>query len=155
MSTITTVRSNGVYEGFDIESIRKCTPKVLGFRICAELTANGDGSVQIKVTAETPIRNFSKTFLFDADVDFTFNPIPNVSIKISIRNFKVTKQVISFTLKLEGCIELPIIGKRCVERSFDVELPMPGLAARSMDELPSGDLAMLLLAAQKEACNCS
>ncbi|QHI35475.1 hypothetical protein IMCC3317_08210 [Kordia antarctica] len=155
MSTITTVKSNEVYEGFDVQSVRKCTPSVLGFRVCAELTADGDGSVQIRITAETPFGNFSKTFSFNADVDFEFNPIPRVSIKISIRNFKVTDQTISFNLKLQGCIDLPFVGKKCVEKSFDIKLPMPGLAAKSMDELSSGDLALLMLAAQEENCQCN
>lgn len=155
MSTITTVKSNEVYEGFDLQSVRKCTPRVLGFRVCAEVSANGDGSVTITIIAETPFGNFSKSFKFNSDVDFEFNPIPRVSIKISIRDFKVTKQVISFTLKLEGCIDLPFVGEKCVSKTFNISIPMPGLAAKSMDELSSGDMAMLLLAAQDEACNCS
>lgn len=155
MSTITTVKSNEVYEGFDIQSVRKCTPRVAGFRVCAEVTANGDGSVTLRLIAETPLGSFSKTFKFNADVTFEFNPIPRVSIKVFIRNFKVTKQVISFDLKLEGCIDLPWpIGKKCVSKSFSISLPMPGLAAKSMGELSSGDLALLLLASQNEDCNC-
>ncbi len=156
MSTITAVKSNEVYEGFDLQSVRKCTPKVAGFRVCAELTANGDGSVQIRLTAETPFGNYSKTFSFSADADFEFKPISKVSIKVSIRNFKVTKQVISFNLKLEGCIDFPWpVGKKCVSKSFAISLPMPVLAAKNTEELSSGDLALLLLAAQNDECNCS
>ncbi len=155
MSTITTVKSNTVYEGFDIQSVRKCTPRVVGFRVCAEITANGDGSVVLRLIAETPFGNFSKSFSFNADIDFEFRPVPRVVIKVSIRNFKVEKQVISFDLKLQGCITLPIIGEKCVSKTFAIRLPLPGLAAKNMEELSSGDLAMLLLAAQNEACNCS
>ncbi|MBC8757388.1 hypothetical protein H2O64_22150 [Kordia sp. YSTF-M3] len=155
MSTITTVKSNEVYEGFDVRSIRKCTPSVFGFRVCAELTANGDGSVLIRLTAETPFGNFSKEFSFNTDIDFEFNPISRVSIKVSIRKFKVTKQIISFDLGLEGCIDLPIIGEKCVSKTWTIELPIPGTDAKSIEELSSGDMALLLLAANDKACQCS
>jgi hypothetical protein len=155
MSTITAVKSNEVYEGFDTSSIKKCTPSVLGFRVCAELIANGDGSVTMRLTAETPLGNFSKSFTFNANIDFVFKPISRVEIKVSIRNFKVTKQVISFNLTLAGCIDFPWpVGKKCVSKTFEVVLPMPHLAAKNADELSSGDLALLLIAANNEECNC-
>jgi hypothetical protein len=155
MSTIIAVKSNEIYEGFDTSSVKKCTPRVLGFGVCAELTANGDGSVTIRLTAETPFGNYSKSFTFNANVDFVFKPISRVEIKVSIRNFKVTKQVISFDLTLVGCIDFPRpVGKKCVSKTFGVALPMPFLAAKSADELSSGDLALLLIAANNEECNC-
>lgn len=155
MSTITTVKSNAVYEGFDVQSVRRCTPSVAGFRVCAEVSANGDRSVTLRLTAETPFGNYSKSFTFNSDIDFVFNPIPRVSIEISIRNFKVTNNTLSFSLKLEGCIDFPWpIGKKCVGKTFSITLPMPILAAKNIDELSSGDLALLLLAAQDESCQC-
>ncbi len=156
MSTITTVKSNEVYEGFDVRSIRKCTPSVLGFRACAEITANGDGSVLLRLTAETPFGNFSKQFTFNADIDFEFKPTDRVSIKVSIRKFKVTKQIISFDLGLKGCIKFPFpIGEKCVSKTFSIELPIPGTDAKSIEELSSGDMALLLLAANDKACQCN
>lgn len=156
MSTITVVKSNEVYEGFDIQSVRKCTPSAAGFKVCAELTANGNKSVTMRLIAETPFGNYSKSFTFSADATFTFKPVSGVSITVSIRNFKVTNNAISFSLKLEGCIKLPWpVGKKCVSRSFNIELPMPGLTAKSSEEMSSGDLALLLLAAQDGDCNCN
>jgi len=155
MSTITVVKNNEVYKGFDIQSIRKCTPEVLGFRVCAELTADGDGTVVLKLIAESPLGNFSKEFKFSSDINFEFNPISGVKINVAIRKFKVTEQLITFDLTIKGCIKPPFIKEKCVEKTFPIELPMPGLAVKGMNELSSGDLALLLLAAQDEACNCN
>ncbi len=155
MSTIIAVKSNEVYEGFDVRSIRRCTPSVLGFRVCAELTANGDGSVTIRLTAETPFGNYSKSFKFNADVDFVFRPIPRVSIEVSIRDFRASGESISFSLSIKGCIKFPWpIGKRCVGRTFNIVLPVPGTEKESEQDLSSGDMALLLLAANEEGCQC-
>jgi len=157
MSTVTTVKNNGVYEGFDTLSVKKCTPSAKGFRICADLSAEGDGKVKLKLIAETPFGNYtSKEFEFSSDIEFEYKPISRVSIKVSIKKFKVTEQTISFDLKLEGCIDLPWpVGKKCVEKTFPIQLPMLGLIVKNIEELSSGDLALLLLAAQDEVCNCN
>lgn len=154
MSTIIAVTNNGVYEGFDENPVKRCTPKILGFGACAELSASGTGTVTLRLTAETPVKNFTKTFSFNSDISFDFSPIKGVEITVSIKNFKVTNDTISFNLGLEGCFDIPVFGKKCKNASFSIELPMPIVAANNIDDLSSGDLALILLAAKEDACNC-
>lgn len=153
-TTITKVENNAVYQGFDKRSIKRCTPSVVGFRACAELVANGDGNVTLILTAESPLGNFSKTFSFNSNVDFEFNPIPAISIHVSVQKFRTGSDTISFELGLAACITLPLIGKKCIRVKFDIELPVLVASATNYEELSSGDIALLLLAARENECHC-
>jgi hypothetical protein len=151
---VTKVENNGVYQGFDLRAVKRCTPEIFGLKACAELIAEGDGQVIINLTAESPLGNFTKTFSFNADADFEFKPIPRITIKVSVANFKVTDAEISFKLTLKGCIDVPFLGEKCDEISFDIELPMPlAFESNNVEELSSGDMALLLLA-NNHSCTC-
>lgn len=153
--SVTKVENNAVYQGFDLRAVKRCTPEIFGLKACAELIAEGDGEVIINLTAESPLGNFTKTFSFNADTDFEFSPTPRITIKVSVRDFKVTDAKISFKLSLEGCIDVPFLGEKCNETSFNISLPMPlAFASNTIEDLSSGDMALLLLAGKNHACTC-
>ena len=154
-STAIQAEHNKVFQGFDLQSIKKCTPEVFGFSVCAEASAEG-GTVFLTLTASTPLGDFSKTFKVNANIDFQFNPIGPVTIDVSVRNFSINADSISFDLTIKGCIDLPIIGKKCVESTFKIDVPLPfgALDANNFSQLSSGDLALRLLAAQADRCQC-
>ena len=129
MSKIATVENGAVYEGYDNSTAAEwCSPSFLGCSMCVGASAV-KGIVTISVGLKTPFGNVSKSFNFNSDVSYTWQPFGKFKITISITNFNEAGGVFSFDLGLNPCVDLPIIGWKCFMFShhFDVPLVLAGI----------------------------
>lgn len=156
------VQNNAVYT--DYESVMPaapwCTPSFMGFSICANASASG-GMVTLQLTLNTPFGSYSKTFNFNSNVCFEWGlPIRlGPSVKVCITNLSTSPNV-RFTLGLELCITLPIIGKKCVKWSHEFVLPFLAQGQLGAASVSAEDLSTLYLlmahsiGEDKADCNC-
>ena len=122
--TIQKVEVDKTYDGYDsVAAIEWCSPSFLGFQICISASAD-NGEVVLTVTLKTPIGNYSKQFSFSADVSFTWQPIAQAKVTLSVTGFTESDGVISFTLGLKPCIDVPILGWKCYSFSNKFNIPI-------------------------------
>ncbi|MEM6721427.1 MAG: hypothetical protein AAF611_19025 [Bacteroidota bacterium] len=155
-TTITKAENGAVYDGYNIRYIEKSAPEVFKFQPSARFAADGSGTVVLEVIAKTPKENFAKVFTLNSNVAFGFEPIKGINIEIKITDFQHDEKHIKFNFFIKGCYEFPTtMGIQSVEKIFPVQLPKPiTIAERGNHTISSGDLALLLIAAQYEKCNC-
>jgi len=124
MSKIAIVENGAVYEGYDsINAIQWCSPSFLGCSVCVSASAV-KGMVTISVGFNTPFGNVSKTFNFNSNVSYTWQPLSRFKLTISITNFNEAGGVFSFDLAANPCVEVPIMGWKCFMFSHHFEVPL-------------------------------
>lgn len=157
------VQNNSVYSDYEsaLPAVNWCTPSFMGFNICVNASASG-GVVTLQLTLNTPFGSYSKTFNFNSNVCFEWGlPIRlGPSVKVCVTNLSTSPNV-SFTLSLELCITLPIIGKKCVKWSHDFRLPFAAQHQLGAANVSAEDMSTLFLLMAHNAgddagsqCNC-
>lgn len=129
MSKIATVENGAVYEGYDYSTAAEwCSPSFLGCSVCVGASAV-KGLVTISMSLKTPFGNVSKSFSFNSDVSYTWQPFGKFKITISITNFNEADGVFSFDLGVNPCIDIPILGWKCFmyNHHFNVPLLLTGI----------------------------
>lgn len=129
MSKIATVENGAVYEGYDnLTAAEWCSPSFLGCSVCVGASAV-KGLVTITLGLKTPFGNVSKSFSFNSNVSYTWQPFGKFKITISITNFNEAGGVFSFDLGLNPCVDIPVLGWKCFTFShhFDIPLVLPGI----------------------------
>lgn len=156
--------SNGsTYTDYEtvLAAINWCTPSFMGFTVCANASASG-GIITLALQLNTPFGSYSKTFQINSNTCFSWSlPIKlGPSIDVCVSNLSTSPNV-RFQLRLNVCLTLPIIGKKCA--GFDHYFSLPYMEQQNlMGSAPSQeDLTTLLhLLAHnagneaQQSCNC-
>lgn len=109
------------------------------------------GYIAMKLTANTPIGSYSKTFKVTKDIDFTWQPISRFKLEVQVNDFQEYPEDISFEFAGKIGVKLPFLGWKylSVTHHFSVpkdneilENPEPELAGvlalNSADTTPKG-----------------
>jgi len=156
MSKISNVENGAVYEGYDYLSASEwCTPSFLGCSMCVAASAV-KGQVTVTLGLKTPFGNVSKSFSFNSNVSYTWQPFSKFKITVSITNFNEAGGVFSFDLGLNPCVDVPFLGWKCFNYShtFSVPLLLHGIQNEIDDSQFSSILALHAGGAFKEQCQC-
>ncbi|PWB25439.1 hypothetical protein [Flavobacterium sp. HTF] len=124
MSKISNVENGAVYEGYDsLAASEWCTPSFLGCSACISASAV-KGQVTITIGLKTPFGSVSKSFSFNTNTSFTWQPFSKFKITVSITNFNEAGGVFSFDLGLNPCIDVPFLGWKCFNYSHTFTVPL-------------------------------
>ncbi|MGH2667343.1 hypothetical protein, partial [Flavobacterium sp.] len=124
MSKLLNVENGAVYEGYDsLAAAEWCSPSFLGCGICVSASAV-KGQVTITIGLKTPFGNVSKSFNFNANVSYTWQPFSKFKITVSITNFNEADGVFSFDLGLNPCVDVPFLGWKCFNYSHHFVVPV-------------------------------
>ena len=152
------VKDNEVYTGFDDSSlVSYCTPRFMGFSICVDASASA-GIVTITIKLNTPAGSYSKSFSFDSNTCFAWQPIPLAKLEVCIADFDTSSGEISFDLSIKLCVKVPILGWKCISYSHKFTVPIPGENEYArLEDLSDEHFALAMLLAEKteQSCNCS
>lgn len=153
---ITKAENDAIYEGYNVRYTEKSTPEVFKFQPSARFAADGSGTVVLEVIAKTPNENYAKVFTLNSNTNFEYKPIKGLAIEIKITDFEHNDKHVKFKFYIKGCYEFPFpLGKQCIEKTYNLKLPMPlALAKKEVHNISSGDLALLLITDQHNTCNC-
>ena len=123
MSKLVNVENGALIEGYDnLAAVQWCTPSFLGCNACVSVSAV-KGQVTITIGLNTPFGNVSKSFNFNANVSFTWQPISKFKITVNITNFNEVNGVFSFDLGLNPCVDVPFLGWKCFSYSHHFVVP--------------------------------
>ena len=156
MSKISNVENDAVYEGYDsVTAAEWCTPSFLGCSVCVGASAV-KGQVSVSIGLKTPFGNVSKTFSFNANVSYTWQPFSKFKITVSITNFNEADGVFSFDLGLNPCVDVPFMGWKCYNYShhFVVPVVLAGIHNNIDDSQFASMLALHAGGALKDPCHC-
>lgn len=153
------VENGAVYNEFDYATAAQwCTPSVLGCSACIGASAQG-GIVTLTITFNTPFGNWTKSFQFDTNTSFTWQPIPRVKLVIAIANLTEANNTVSFDLSGQICVDVPFIGWKCVGLSHHFDIPLPfaadALQASKLDDNQFAALLALHASGAMNSCNCN
>ncbi|MBP1224423.1 hypothetical protein [Flavobacterium sp. 1355] len=124
MSKISNVENGAVYEGYDsLAASEWCTPSFLGCSACISASAV-KGQVTITIGLKTPFGSVNKSFSFNTNTSFTWQPFSKFKIAVSITNFNEASGVFSFDLGLNPCIDVPFLGWKCFNYSHTFTVPL-------------------------------
>lgn len=131
-STITPVKINRngqVVTGFtSFREKELCSPEIAGVQVCISGRVE-NGQLFIRLTAKTPLGDFSHEVEVNGNQSFTWEPIPMVSVTIEVSELKETPEGFSFLVTLEVCVDPPFISKICKTFSKRLEVPVGNLLA--------------------------
>ncbi|MEO1260890.1 MAG: hypothetical protein AAFZ15_18975 [Bacteroidota bacterium] len=117
------VKHGQTYTDYDnLALVEWCTPKYFGFQVCFSVTVEGK-MVILTVTIKTPFGNYSKSFKFNSDLSWTWQPIGRAKVVISIGNFQDNGASISFDLTVKLCVKIPILGWKCISYTHHFVIP--------------------------------
>jgi hypothetical protein len=156
MSKILNVENGAVYEGYDsLAASEWCTPSFLGCSMCVSASAV-KGQVTITLGLKTPFGNVNKSFSFNTNTSFTWQPFSKFKITVSIANFNEASGVFSFDLGLNPCIDVPFLGWKCFNynHTFSVPLLLHGIENEIDDSQFSSILALHATGSLNAPCQC-
>jgi hypothetical protein len=124
MSKNLNVENGALISGYDnLAASQWCTPSFLGCSACVSVSAV-KGQVTITVSLNTPFGNVSKSFNFNTNVNFTWQPFSKFKITFAISNFNDSDGVFSFDLSINPCVDVPILGWKCFNYSHHFVVPV-------------------------------
>ncbi|QSB25210.1 hypothetical protein [Flavobacterium sp. CLA17] len=156
MSKILNVENGAVYEGYDsLAASEWCTPSFLGCSMCISASAI-KGQVTITLGLKTPFGNVTKSFSFNTNTSFTWQPFSKFKITVSITNFNEASGVFSFDLGLNPCVDVPFLGWKCFNYShtFSVPLLLAGIQSEIDDSQFTSLLTLHASGSLNAACQC-
>ncbi|RZJ53726.1 MAG: hypothetical protein EOO44_07530 [Flavobacterium sp.] len=156
MTKISNVEDGAVYQGYDsLAASEWCTPSFLGCSACISASAV-KGQVTITIGLKTPFGNVNKSFSFNTNTSFTWQPFSKFKITVSITNFNEASGVFSFDLGLNPCIDVPFLGWKCFNYSHTFTVPL--LLAGIENEIDDSQFVSLLTlhasGSLNEPCHC-
>lgn len=156
MSKILNVENGAVYEGYDsLAASEWCTPSFLGCSMCISASAV-KGQVTITLGLKTPFGNVTKSFSFNTNTSFTWQPFSKFKITVSITNFNEASGVFSFDLGLNPCVDVPFLGWKCFNYShtFSVPLLLAGIQSEIDDSQFTSLLTLHATGSLNAPCQC-
>jgi hypothetical protein len=144
MSNFENVENGALIEGYDsLAAVKWCTPTFLGCGACIAASAVS-GQVTITIELKTPFGNVSKSFRFNANVSFTWQPFSRFKVTVSVSNFNEANGSLSFDLGVNPCVDVPFLGWKCFNYShhFNVPLVLHGIENQIDDSQFSSALAL-------------
>ena len=156
MAKLANVEEGAVYEGYDnLFASEWCTPSFLGCSVCVAASAV-KGQVTLTIGLKTPFGNVSKSFSFNTNVSYTWQPFSRFKITVSITNFNEAGGVFSFDLGLNPCIDVPFVGWKCFNYShhFSVPLALNGIENNIDDTQFASIIALHAGNAFDSSCGC-
>ena len=121
---VSNVKNDALIKGFDsVAAAQWCSPSFLGCSVCVSASAV-KGQVTITLSLNTPFGNVSKSFNFDTNVSFTWQPFGRFKITVSISNLNESNGVFSFDLSINPCVDVPILGWKCFNFSHHFVVPV-------------------------------
>ncbi len=123
MSKTSNVENDALIVGYDsLAAVQWCTPTFLGCGACISVSAV-KGQVTITIELKTPFGNVSKSFQFNSNVNFTWQPFSKFKVTVSISNLNESNGTFSFDLSINPCISIPIVGQKCFNFSHHFVVP--------------------------------
>jgi hypothetical protein len=123
MSKILNIKDGALIEGYDsLAAVQWCTPSFLGSSACVSASAV-KGQVTITISLNTPFGSVSKSFHFNTNVSFTWQPFGKFKITVSVTNLSDKDGVFSFDLGLNPCVDVPFLGWKCFNYSHHFVVP--------------------------------
>ena len=156
MSKILNVENGAVITGYDsLAASEWCTPSFLGCSMCISASAV-KGQVTITIALKTPFGNVSKSFSFNTNTSFTWQPFSKFKTTVSIANFNEAGGVFTFDLGVNPCVDVPFLGWKCFNFShtFTVPLLLHGIENEIDDSQFASILALHAGGALNAPCHC-
>lgn len=157
------VQEGSLHTDFEsvLTAVNWCTPSLIGVNMCVSASAAG-GIVVLNLVFNTPFGSYAKSFNVNANTCFTWTiPVSiSPSAQICVSNLNTSGPNISFTLSVNLCITIPIIGRKCVNFSNNFNIPGFQQPMLRGGNVSSEDLSTLFLLLAHEAgaegkqCNC-
>lgn len=124
MAKIANLEDGAIIEGYDsVTGAEWCSPTFLGCSVCVAASAT-NGQVSLTIGLKTPFGNVSKTFSFNANISYTWQPLSRFKITVSITNFNEANGVFSFDMGINPCVDIPVMGWKCFNYSHKFVIPV-------------------------------
>ncbi|TPD73733.1 hypothetical protein, partial [Flavobacterium microcysteis] len=156
IANVEKVEDGAVYNGYDhLTAMEWCTPSFLSCSACVSASAV-NGLVTITINLRTPFGNVGKSFNFNSNVSYTWQPFSRFKISVSITNFNEAGGVFSFDLGLQPCVDVPFMGWKCFNFShhFSVPLKLNGIENDIDDSQFASIIALHSGNAFNASCGC-
>ncbi|PKH52684.1 hypothetical protein CXF68_19185 [Tenacibaculum sp. Bg11-29] len=104
------VQNGELIQGYDtVHAAEWCSPSFLKSKVCTRASAE-HGEVTLEASLKTPFGSYTKSFTFDSNVSFIWQPFSKLKVTFTITNLSIDDDQVSFDISAKISIKVPFLG---------------------------------------------